>query len=134
MDLEDLRIFLAVVRRGTLTGATGETHLSQPAITRRLQRLQRELGARLFEREGRQLRLTAAGARLQERAAAILGQVADLPGELALFAGGTHGRLRVGATVTSCLYLLPPVFRQFRATHSEVQVVVRNDTSRRLGA
>jgi DNA-binding transcriptional LysR family regulator len=133
MELEDLRIFLAVVRRGTLTGASGETHLSQPAITRRLQRLQAELGARLFEREGRGLRLTAAGARFQERAEAILGEVAELPVEMALFAEGTRGRLRVGATVTSCLYLLPPVFRAFRATYPEVQVIVRNDTSRRMG-
>jgi DNA-binding transcriptional LysR family regulator len=133
MNLDDLRIFLAVVRRGTLTAAAGEAHLSQPAITRRLQALERALGARLFEREGRRLRLTAAGAHLQRRAEAILAQVSDLPSELAGFGEGAGGRLRIGATVTSCLYLLPPVFRRFRQAHPGCQVVVRNDTSQRMG-
>lgn len=131
--IDDLRIFLAVVRRGTVTAAAGEAHLSQPAITRRLQALERALGARLFEREGRRLRLTAAGAHLQRRAEAILAQVSDLPAELSAFGEGARGRLRIGATVTSCLYLLPPVFRRFRQAHRGCQVIVRNDTSQRMG-
>src|SRR5262245_9309051 len=114
MELEDLRIFLAVVRRGTLTAAGEETHLSQPAITRRLQGLERRLGARLFEREGRRLRLTDAGAHFQRRAEGILEQVWDLATEVAAFGEGARGQLRIGATVTACLYLLPPVFRRFR--------------------
>src|SRR5207253_2222368 len=129
LDLDDLRIFLSIVRRGTLTEASQELHLSQPAITRRLQKLERTLGAPLFERSGRRLRLTDAGVHFQRRAEAILAQVADLTGEIASFAAGDRGRLRIGATVTSCLYLLPPVFRRFREQHPQVQVLVRNDTS-----
>jgi LysR family carnitine catabolism transcriptional activator len=132
MELEDLRIFLAVVRRGTLTAAGEEVHLSQPAITRRLQGMERQLGARLFEREGRRLRLTDAGAHFQRRAEEILGQVSDLTGELAAFGEGARGQLRIGATVTSCLYLLPPIFQRFREEHPHHQVIVRNDRSPRM--
>jgi DNA-binding transcriptional LysR family regulator len=133
MELEDLRIFLSVVRRGTLTAAGEETHLSQPAITRRLQGLERRLGARLFEREGRRLRLTDAGVHFQRRAEEILGQVSDLAAEVAAFGEGARGQLRIGATVTACLYLLPPIFRQFREQHPRHQVIVRNDRSQRMG-
>jgi DNA-binding transcriptional LysR family regulator len=132
MELEDFRIFLAVVRRGTLTSAGEETHLSQPAITRRLQRLEQRLGARLFEREGRRLRLTDAGAHFQRRAEDILGEVSDLATELSAFGEGARGELRIGATVTACLYLLPPVFRRFRERHPRHQVIVRNDRSGRM--
>src|SRR5436309_4234239 len=85
MDLDDLRIFLAVVRRGTLTEAAAETHLTQPAISRRLQRLERSLGAPLFERAGRRLRLTDAGAHFEKRAESILAQIAELGGEVRSF-------------------------------------------------
>jgi LysR family carnitine catabolism transcriptional activator len=132
MELDDFRIFLAVVRRGTLTGAGEEVHLSQPAITRRLQGMERRTGARLFERDGRRLRLTDAGRHLQRQAEAILMQVADLASELSAYAAGSRGALRIGATVTSCIYLLPPVFARFRTAQPGVQVIVRNDASSRM--
>ncbi len=131
--LDDLRIFLAVLRRGTITAAGEEVHLSQPAVTRRIQALERRLGTRLFEREGRRLRLTAAGVHFQLRAEAILAQVSDLATELAHFDAGAGGRLCVGATVTACTYLLPLVFRRFRERYPEHQLVVRNDRSARIG-
>jgi DNA-binding transcriptional LysR family regulator len=132
LELEDLRIFLAVVRHGTRAGATEEAHMSQPAISRRLQALERELRAPLFERAGRRLQLTEAGAALVARAEAILGQVGELTAEMAAYGAGARGHLRIGATVTACLYLLPPVFRAFRDRHPEYSLLLRNDRSSRM--
>jgi DNA-binding transcriptional LysR family regulator len=132
MELDDLQIFLEVVRRGTLTGASETAHLSQPAISRRLSRLERELRAPLFERAGRRLRLTEAGAQLVIRAEAILGQVTELTATMAAYGAGASGHLRIGATVTACLYLLPPVFVAFRERHPEFPLLLRNDRSARV--
>jgi DNA-binding transcriptional LysR family regulator len=132
VELEDLRIFLAVVRHGTRAGATEEAHLSQPAISRRLQALERELRAPLFERVGRRMQLTEAGVALIARAEAILGQVGELTAEMAAYGAGARGHLRIGATVTACLYLLPPIFRAFRDRHPEHPLLVRNDRSSRM--
>jgi DNA-binding transcriptional LysR family regulator len=129
MELDDLRIFLEVVRRGTLTSAGETVHLSQPAISRRLQALERELRAPLFERAGRRLRLTEAGAQLVTRAEAILGQVTELTAAMAAYGAGAGGHLRIGATVTACLYLLPPIFSAFREQHPEFPLLLRNDRS-----
>jgi LysR family positive regulator for ilvC len=52
---------------------------------------------------------------------------------MAAYGSGARGLLRIGATVTACLYLLPPVFRLYRERHPEFPLLVRNDRSARLG-
>jgi DNA-binding transcriptional LysR family regulator len=133
MELDDLRVFLEVARQGTLAGAGAAVHLSQPAVTRRMQALERKLGVHLFRRAGRRLQLTEAGAHLAEQAEGILGQVAELRAVMGAYGTGARGLLRIGATVTACLYLLPPVFRRFRERHPEYPLLVRNERSARLG-
>lgn len=133
MELEDLRIFLEVAQHGTITGASPTLHLSQPAITRRIQALERRLGVRLFARAGRRIQLTEAGAQLVTRAQSLLGEVAEIRAVMAAYSTGARGFLRIGATVTACLYLLPPIFRLFRDRYPEFPLLVRNDRSARLG-
>ncbi len=72
MDLEQLRYFEAIARLGTVSAAADEVHVSQPALSRSLARLERELGHPLFERMGRRLTLGAVGAVALEHARAIL--------------------------------------------------------------
>lgn len=133
MELDDLRIFVEVAQHGTLTAASPALHLSQPAITRRLQALERRLGVRLFTRVGRRLQLTEAGGQLVERARNLLGEVAEIRAVMATYGTGARGLLRIGASVTACLYLLPPIFQLFRERHPEYPLRVRNDRSTRLG-
>jgi DNA-binding transcriptional LysR family regulator len=87
-----LRMLLAIAEQGTLTRAAEQLHLTQPALTRALQQLERHLGARLVDRSTRHLRLTPVGERYVERsrrAVAELDAVLD-PGRV------DHGPLRVG--------------------------------------
>ncbi len=62
MNLSQMRMFLEVVRHGSLSEAARQHKLTQPAVTRKMQRLEKELGTDLFERgEGHQIRLTSRG-------------------------------------------------------------------------
>ncbi|MCL3777637.1 MULTISPECIES: LysR family transcriptional regulator [unclassified Actinomyces] len=72
MDLESLRLLEAVARLGTITAAAAELHVSQPALSRSLARLESELGHPLFDRPGRRLVLNAAGRAALVHAEAIL--------------------------------------------------------------
>lgn len=72
MDLESLRLLEAVSRLGTVTAAAHELHVSQPALSRSLARLEGELGHPLFDRPGRRLVLNAAGRAALEHAEVIL--------------------------------------------------------------
>lgn len=62
MNLSQMRMFLEVVRHGSLSETARQHKLTQPAVTRKMQRLEKELGTNLFERgEGHQIRLTPKG-------------------------------------------------------------------------
>jgi DNA-binding transcriptional LysR family regulator len=65
-DLDDLRGFVAVAELGSFHAAADALHLSQPALTRRIQKLEAALGAQLIERDTRQLRLSGVGVTVHE--------------------------------------------------------------------
>ncbi len=92
-----LRHFLAVVTDGTLTGAAGKIAVTQPALSKSIRKLERELGVPLFERLPRGIALTAYGKTLLPHAQRIVSEcrLADL--ELQAFGSGHKGLLRVGA-------------------------------------
>jgi LysR family transcriptional regulator, nitrogen assimilation regulatory protein len=75
MDLRTLRYFLAVAETRSFSRAATAANISQPALSRQVQLLERELGTMLFERHGRGVHLTDAGRLLQESAQSILNQV-----------------------------------------------------------
>ena len=79
MNLRALRVFVGIVDDGTLTRAASRMHLSQSAASRLLAILEGELGATLFDREGRRMQPTAAADALYPEAVRILGQVGALP-------------------------------------------------------
>lgn len=121
-DPDLLETFLAVRRRGSVTRAAEELFLSQPAVSRRIARLEASLGLVLFERLGKTLHPTDAGETLAEHAAAFLGSADRLTEAVRARQAGETGRLRIGASTTPGLYLLPAVLRRFRARHPEIDV------------
>lgn len=105
MDLGQLRQLDAIARAGTMSAAAELVHLSQPALSRSLARLERELGARLFDRPGRRLVLNEAGRVAVERARAILREESVLRSELADLARRER-TLRVGTVAPAPLWRL----------------------------
>src|SRR5215212_2052563 len=99
--LESLRHFLLITEHGTFTRAARRAHLSQPALTASIHKLEEELGARLFHRGRTGAALTAAGEALVPRARAALAAVADARRAVAEIEGLRSGEVRLGAGATA---------------------------------
>jgi DNA-binding transcriptional LysR family regulator len=134
VDPELLRTFLAVVEHGGLRRAAASVHRTQPALSARLRELERRIGARLFERVGRRLELTEAGRLLAAEAPAHLAAGAALAERVQDLDVSERGRLRLATIDAASIYVLPPIYRDFRAACPGVQLVVQVIESRRVAA
>ncbi len=128
MMMESLRHFLLIVEHGTFTEAAKRAHLSQPALTQSIRRLEEELGARLLHRGRGGAQPTAEGLALVPRARAALAAVEDGRRAVREVLGVERGEVRIGAGGTACTYLLPPVIASFRAEHPGVRFFLREQT------
>lgn len=128
--LDALRQFLLVNEHGTLSLAAKHAHLSQPALTQAMQRLEEQVGARLMERGRKGVTLTPAGEAFLGRARASVAAYDDGVRAVAELSGLRTGEVRVGAGATVVTYLLPNVLARFRAKHPGVTFVLRESTSR----
>lgn len=129
MDERRLRYFLAVVEDGGVTRAARRLHVAQPSLSQSLRALERELGAELFHRVGRGLRLTAAGEALvgpARQALRTLDAARAAVGEVAELAAGT---LQVAALATLAVDPLSALIGGFRRAHPGVVVRVREPES-----
>jgi DNA-binding transcriptional LysR family regulator len=121
--------FIAVARQGSVRKAADELFLTQPALTARLQRLEAELGASLFVRTSRGMRLTEAGHAFLPYAVRALETLADGRRQVNALEGGGAGRLALGAAPAVSTYVLPAVLKRFAATHPRVAVSVKTGHS-----
>jgi LysR family hydrogen peroxide-inducible transcriptional activator len=124
MELHQLKYFAAVADHKGFTRAAEHCHVSQPSLSQQIINLEKELGQRLFERLGRQVRLTDAGRALYAQAVAILGAVDEVKHRIKAATDAQHGTVTVGAIPTVAPYLLPPLLERFAATHPHAEVAV----------
>lgn len=124
-----LEVFAEIARLGNVGRAAEALHLTQPAATWRLQALERELGAQLFERTGRGMRLTDAGRLTLPYAERAVRAAREMRAALEAFERGAGGRLDVGCSPAIGVYLLPDALVRFRASRPEVEVAVRTGHS-----
>ena len=122
VKLHHLRNFLAVAEQGSLRGAARELKMAQPAITRSIRELERELGAPLFARHARGAVPTAVGEAFARRARSIANELVRAREEIDQMRGMTQGRLRLALSLVPHLALLPEVLRPFRAQYPGVQL------------
>ncbi|MFM7692947.1 MAG: LysR family transcriptional regulator [Actinomycetota bacterium] len=129
MDSGQLEAFVRVARAGRLGPVAAELFLTQPALTARLQRLEREVGGPLFTRSRRGMRLTPAGRAFlpyAERTLETIGEGARLVGDLTAAGGGA---LVIGAPPAISTYLLPGLLRDLTARAPEMELSVRGGHS-----
>ena len=124
MDWDDLRVFLAVARRESLSAAGKALRIDPATVGRRISRLEDSLGARLFVKSPQGYALTETGARLVPRAEAAEAALRGLD-EAAEAPEGLTGQIRLGAPDGCANYLLPQVLAQMCDRHPglEVQLV-----------
>ena len=127
MELDQLRYFLQVAERRNFTRAAEDLVVSQPALSRSIQKLEEELGQPVFERQARSVTLTEAGTLLQSRAQQVLAILADTKAEIT--DDGQSGRIRVGAIPTIAPFFLPEVLQSFSSEFPQATLVVLENTT-----
>jgi LysR family hydrogen peroxide-inducible transcriptional activator len=132
MELHQLRYFLAVAQTGSFSRAAERCHVSQPALSQQVSKLERGLRQRLFDRLGRRVVLTDAGRLLLDRAGAIVAAVDDTQLRLRDIKDLGGGRLAVGVIPTVAPYLLPPALAWFVEHNPKVELCVQEDVTRNL--
>lgn len=106
--------------------------ISQPALSKQIQHLEQDLGARLFDRTHSPLTLTPAGEYFVSRARELVYREEQMRKEIARFRSGENGRLTVGITPFRSLYLMPELVTKLRSRFPGVQVVLKELTSAQL--
>lgn len=130
MEIDQLVHFLKVAETENITRAAEELGLSQPAVSRSLQRLEEEIGQPMFERQSRKMVLTDAGEVLVGRARQIMSIIDDTKSEIT--DNGRSGRIRLGAIPTIAPYFLPGLLQQFSKAFPEARLLVQEDTTTNL--
>lgn len=130
LSLHLLEQFVALARTRNFTRAAEELHLSQPALSRAIQKMEDQLGQPLFERKPREVVLTELGEKLLDRAREILQFMEDTFAELS--EAGHRARIRLGTIPTIAPYFLPRLLRSFAGKHPDVLTVVQEDTTDNL--
>ena len=127
MEFDQLRYFLQVARRGNFTRAAEDLRISQPALSRSIQKLEDDLGQPVFERRTRSVALTDAGLLLQSRAQQVLSIIEDTMAEIT--DDGQSGRIRIGAIPTIAPYFLPEILQQFSTEFPKASLIVQENTT-----
>jgi DNA-binding transcriptional LysR family regulator len=108
IDLRLLRYFVATADAGSATRAATELHVTQPVLSRQLRQLEQQLGLRLFERDGRRLRLTAAAEDFLTEARALLSHAEQVERAADALASGRLSALHLAAPTTTLTDVLAP--------------------------
>lgn len=130
MDVRDYEYIVTIADQGSITRAADRLFITQPALTKFLQRIERELGLNLFTRSGKQLVLTEAGHKYVETGRAILQLDRKLTQQLCQDAHTRRNHIRLGFTLGRSQEMLGRVLPKFVRAYPDVQITVMADTSR----
>ena len=125
LNLDQLRAFVEVIERGSFTAAAKELNLTQPAVTHQVQELERRFQVSLVERFGKRAYLTQAGEKLIEHARNLLDEDSRAHVAMRRFGDGWLGRVRVGTSMTVLMYVLPPILRQLKTEHPQLEISLK---------
>jgi DNA-binding transcriptional LysR family regulator len=126
VELKHLTSFVAVAERLSFVRAAGQLHISQPALTGQIQKLEEELGVQLFTRNRRTVKLTEAGEVFVEEARACLARARQAADRAQKAARGEVGRLRIGFVSSAALEIVPGIVVEFRRQRPGVTLELIN--------
>ncbi|MGW1021480.1 LysR family transcriptional regulator [Streptomyces niveus] len=122
MELQQMRYVIAVAEMSSFTRAAQRCLVVQSALSHQIARLEKELGARLFERTSRRVRLTPAGAAFLPAARQCLDAAERAAAEVAAAVGEVRGRLAVGLIPSVAAVDVPAVLREFHQRHPKARI------------
>jgi DNA-binding transcriptional LysR family regulator len=115
VHISQLRTFVALVEAGSVRAGARQLGVSQPAATKALRALEKQLDATLVQRTSRGVALTEAGKAFLLRAKSVIGELRDAQEELARLAGARSETVRIGVATVIGPWLIPPALASFRA-------------------
>ena len=130
MELRDLRSFLAVAHHRNFSRAAEQLHVSQPALSEQIRKLEDELGTPLFDRTSRGATLTDAGDAFLPQARAVLAAADAAAESVRMVAHGLAGTLTLGFIDSAAVGILPPLIRRFTARYPELKLRLRELSTR----
>lgn len=132
MNTKHLALFEQVVNTGNITQVAKDLHVSQPAISMQLKRLEQEVGVPLFTIVGRNISVTDAGLIFLEYAQSILSLEGQIYRSMEEFRLGNRGRIVVGASPVAGTYLLPKLLLPFTKMYPDITVEIETGTDEEI--
>jgi DNA-binding transcriptional LysR family regulator len=132
ITLNQLRVLCEVVRYGQFTRTAEALRISQPAVSKCIKDMERQIGAPLFEQIGRRVLLTEAGNIMHAHAERILTELGNAEHALRALQSGEVGRLLIGASTTPGTYLLPPLLGAFRNRFPQAELTLKISDTREI--
>jgi len=132
MDIHHLRIFTAVFRNRSFSGASREMGLSQPTVTEHIKNIETELGLRLFDRLGRSIIPTAEAETLYAHSLKIIDDMRLMEDAVRNASGNIRGEISIGASTIPGTYILPALAAEFGKAHPDISFNIVIDDSRRI--
>jgi DNA-binding transcriptional LysR family regulator len=129
MELHQLKTFVVVAREGSITRASEQLHLSQPAVSAHIKAMEDELGLTLFERTARGMSLTGEGQRILAKAEQTLAAHQELMVEATRIKGSVAGKLRIGAGGSSNKAAIGHLLTVLSERFPDVEVALKHGTS-----
>jgi DNA-binding transcriptional LysR family regulator len=129
LNLDQLRALIEVVEHGSFTEAAKRLHLTQPAISQQIRELEGRCGLQLVDRVGKRAIATPAGRELIMHGRRIIADAEHALAAVHDHKQGAVGRVHLGTGPTALVYLLPPVLRQVRDAHPDIEIVVTTGTT-----
>lgn len=129
MQIQELRWFVAAVRDPNLTRLSGTLHISQPALSRSLRRLEQNVGGQLFDRVGRSLEPNEQGRALAARVARALEELDAGVRDVRQGADPERGEVRLAFLHTLGTWLVPELIGHYRAEHPRVRFRLRQNSA-----
>lgn len=121
MEVRQLRIFIAAAQRLSFTKAAEDLGYVQSNVTAQIRQLEEELDLKLFDRLGRQIRLTADGRKFETHAQRLLQQLQEIADDMKP-GREIRGEVSIGAAESLCVYRLPPLLREYRHRYPRVEL------------
>ena len=132
MDIEHLRYFLSVAKFLSFTKAAEEQHIAQPSMSQIIASMEKQLGAKLFERSNRSVRFTPAGRVFYDEAIILVERYDEAVKKLHSASSGMAGVLRVGFWGPYEPILIPRLLATFRRSYPKIELSIRQDSNTAL--
>lgn len=132
LNTHQLWLFKNVIEYGGFTAAAEKLHISQPSISIQIKRLEKQFNVDLFERYGKKLQLTQAGEELYQYACKIVHLTEEAKQSISSLQDMKGAKLRIGASTTPGVYLLPSIAADFRRKYPGIEVAIEIANTRTI--